>query len=109
MALLGELEQQVMAVLWERDAAASVRDVHEQLAAERELAYTTVMTVLDRLAKKGIVRRELGGRAWLYRPAKTCVELHVDEIVGLLGACGPAGRAMIWARVTEQLALQSAG
>ncbi|WP_052462694.1 BlaI/MecI/CopY family transcriptional regulator [Nigerium massiliense] len=103
MALLGELEHQVMTVLWHRTSAASVREVHDELSAHRELAYTTVMTVLDRLAKKGIALRELDGRAWFYRPAMSCVDLHADEIVALLDSCGPDSRAEIWARVSEKL------
>jgi predicted transcriptional regulator len=57
-----------MDVLWDRDAPATVREVADVLAP-RELAYTTVMTVLDRLAGKGMVERERTGRAWSYRPA----------------------------------------
>jgi predicted transcriptional regulator len=57
-----------MDVLWERDSPATVREVAEALAG-KNLAYTTVMTVLDRLAGKGMVERERSGRAWIYRPA----------------------------------------
>jgi predicted transcriptional regulator len=65
---LGDLERAVMDVLWDRGSPATVRDVAEALRA-RELAYTTVMTVLDRLAGKEMVERERVGRAWSYRPA----------------------------------------
>jgi predicted transcriptional regulator len=75
---LGELERVVMERLWEAAVAggpdfagATVREVHESLEGERELAYTTVMTVLDRLAKKDLVTRERDGRAWRYLPADT--------------------------------------
>lgn len=88
MAVLGDLEQHVMAVLWRARKPLSVRDVHELLHYSREVAYTTVLTVLDRLAKKSVVERKLDGRAWLYRPLKTCVDLHVDEILALLSGCG---------------------
>jgi predicted transcriptional regulator len=57
-----------MDVLWDRDAPATVREVADSLQS-RELAYTTIMTVLDRLAGKGMVERERAGRAWSYRPA----------------------------------------
>lgn len=57
-----------MDVLWDRSGPASVREVADALPG-RELAYTTVMTVLDRLAGKGMVERERAGRAWSYRPA----------------------------------------
>jgi predicted transcriptional regulator len=66
----GELERAVIEVLWRAAAPCSVRTVHEALA-DPELAYTTVMTVLDRLARKGLVRRDRVGRAWHYRAASS--------------------------------------
>ena len=57
-----------MDVLWDRGTPLTVREVAEALQ-NRELAYTTVMTVLDRLAGKEMVERERAGRAWSYRPA----------------------------------------
>ncbi|GAB3622802.1 BlaI/MecI/CopY family transcriptional regulator [Mariniluteicoccus endophyticus] len=84
MAILGDLEQKVMEVLWHAPGPRSVRDVHDVLTTSRDLAYTTVMTVLDRLAKKGIVARERDGRQWLYVPAHSRAALIADEILELL-------------------------
>lgn len=66
---LGDLERAVMERLWAApdEAALTVREVHAALAAEREIAYTTVMTVLDRLARKELVSQERDGRAYRYR------------------------------------------
>lgn len=47
---------------------ATVRDIRAQLAESRPRAYTTVMTIMDRLARKGMVTRRRAGRAWVYRP-----------------------------------------
>jgi predicted transcriptional regulator len=47
----------------------SVKDVRELVAPRHPLAYTTVMTVLDRLARRGVVTRSKAGRAFLYTPA----------------------------------------
>ena len=55
--------------LWAAERPLSVRDVLEELRAERVLAYTTVMTVMDNLHRKGWLTREMAGRAYLYRPA----------------------------------------
>ena len=66
--LLPELELEVMKVLWRRDAA-TVAEVQEELKPARPLAYTTVMTVLDRLSRKGAAERAKQGRGYLYRPA----------------------------------------
>ncbi len=78
MVGLGELERSVMEQLWASPEAQSVREVHAALTHDRELAYTTVMTVLDRLAKKGLVRREREGRAYLYRPDRNREDLIAD-------------------------------
>ncbi len=67
--MLGELESQVMEVVWAR-GAATVREVHEAVNRQRPLAYTTIMTVMTRLAEKGILRRELVEGAYVYRPAE---------------------------------------
>lgn len=74
-ASLGELERAVMDVLWDSAEDLSVRGVHERLAEDRDLAYTTVMTVLDRLAKKDVVTRVRDGRAWIYSPAGSREEM----------------------------------
>ncbi|GAB3065574.1 BlaI/MecI/CopY family transcriptional regulator [Micromonospora schwarzwaldensis] len=83
MTRLGDLERAVMDVLWDSVPAASdgvtVREVADALDG-RELAYTTVMTVLDRLAGKGMVQREREGRAWRYRPAATR-EAHIAQLM----------------------------
>ena len=74
---LGDLERVVMDHLWDHAGpeGATVRDVHEALESDREIAYTTVMTVLDRLAKKDLVTRERDGRAWRYLAAASREEL----------------------------------
>ncbi len=103
MAVLGELEQAVMDVLWAQTGALSVREVHARLIADRDLAYTTVMTVLDRLAKKGIVCRNLDGRAWHYRPLASRTDLFSGEILALLEALEPVQRREVWETVTSGL------
>ena len=76
---MGELEQAVMAVLWALDDEqwATVREVHESLA-DRGLAYTTVMTVMDRLARKEYVEQRREGRAYRYRPRVTRAGLTAE-------------------------------
>ncbi len=68
-----------MDILWESPDPLTVRQVSGNLT-ERDLAHTTVMTVLDRLAKKGFARRERDGRAWRYRAAETR-EAYVTELM----------------------------
>jgi len=79
---LGRLEREVMEVVW-RGRELAVRDVQAQLP--RTAAYTTVMTTLDRLFKKGFVTRRREGRAFLYTAASPQHELEARITTGLLG------------------------
>jgi len=88
---LGELERGVMEQLWSSPGARSVREVHAALGRDRELAYTTVMTVLDRLAKKGLVVRERDGRAYRYAAAQSREDL-VAEVMHTALTEDPAER-----------------
>ncbi len=65
---LGDLEAVIMDRLWSYRRPASVRFVLEDLRKDREIAYTTVMTVMDNLRTKGLLRREPVGRAYVYEP-----------------------------------------
>ena len=76
---LGDLERAVMDSLWQSKDPLTVRQVSACLA-DRALAHTTVMTVLDRLAKKGFAKRERDGRAWRYRPAASR-EIYITELM----------------------------
>jgi len=68
MRRFGELEAVIMDRLWERGRPALVREILDELRGDRTLAYTTVMTVMDNLYRKGWLRRERDGRAWRYEP-----------------------------------------
>ena len=64
----GELENRVLSVLWATDRAMTPREVHAVISAKRDLAYTTVMTILTRLWEKEEVTREKHGRSFVYQP-----------------------------------------
>jgi predicted transcriptional regulator len=72
---LGPLEQRLLETLWKR-GTATVRELIDE--ACRDLAYTTVMTTLDRLFKKNLLVRETEGRAFRYAPRFTREELHLE-------------------------------
>ena len=86
---LGPLELKVLEVLWERNRAATVRNVHPSFP---RLAYTTLMTTLDRLYRKGVLRRFRLGRAFGYEPLCSRDQLFGQMVSGrvteLLAACG---------------------
>jgi len=85
-SFFGPLELQVLETLWRRGIEASVRDLQAEFAST---AYTTLMTTLDRLHKKGVLKRKKSGRAFLYRPRFTREELSAalttSAIDALLG------------------------
>jgi len=62
-------ELEIMKVVWSR-GHATVRDVYEALLEERKIAYTTVMTMMNVLEKKGHLRKKAEGRSFLYRPTR---------------------------------------
>ena len=66
MREFGELEMAIMDVMWAADSPCVVREVRERLSYDRPVAYTTVMTVMDILYRKGVLRRTKHGRAWQY-------------------------------------------
>lgn len=74
MMRLGDLETAVMRWLWTRGEPATVREVLADLDREPPLAYTTVMTVMDNLHRKGLLSRERHGRAYRYRTVRSRAE-----------------------------------
>ena len=80
MRQLGDLEAAVMDRLWAWRRPATVREVFDDLARDRKLAYTTIMTVMDNLHRKGVLTREPDGRAYRYSAARTRSE-HTAELI----------------------------
>jgi predicted transcriptional regulator len=85
-AALGKLEREVMEIAW-RQGEVSVRDVF--LVFEERIAYTTLMTTLHRLYKKGVLDRRKKGRAFIYAPRVSPVEFEqgiardlIEELIG---------------------------
>ncbi|MFN3006931.1 BlaI/MecI/CopY family transcriptional regulator [Mycolicibacterium wolinskyi] len=64
----GDLEAVVMDVLWSRSEPSTVRSVHDELVTQRQIAYTTVMSTMDNLFRKGWLLRDKVGLAYQYRP-----------------------------------------
>lgn len=90
-AFFGTLETRVLDALWAASDSQSVRDLQPQFGG---IAYTTLMTTLDRLHRKGVLDREKSGRAFVYRPRYTRDAL-------LSGLAGEALEAVFGARATE--------
>lgn len=88
-SVLGPLETRLLELLWARPRAATVRDMHRELP---ELAYTTVMTTLDRLYRKGLLIRQKPARAFAYAPryarGELLSQLISEQLADLLGTGG---------------------
>ena len=90
----GELENQVVDVLWNAGRPLMPSEVHEILRPQRDLAYTTITTILVRLWEKGILTRARSGRAFVYEPVLTREERAAARMQELLGAAGDPGLAL---------------
>ena len=82
----GELEAQVLSILWDAGEWLTPRHVLEQMPAHPPVVYSTVMTILRRLWKKGAVDRRPEGRAYAYQPVRAREERTADRMVELLDA-----------------------
>jgi predicted transcriptional regulator len=91
---LGELESAIMNVLWRTGEPTKVREVLDGLIG-RKLAYTTVMTVLDNLYRKGWVLRELDGKAFRYQPALSRDEAAARTLRAVLESSGDPEAALM--------------
>jgi len=92
---LGELETEVMGVMWRARTPMKVRDVVEVLPGTKVLAYTTVMTVLDNLHLKHMVTRAREGRAYAYRPAISREQHSANLIEAAAGGLGQRTGALL--------------
>ncbi len=89
---LGPLEKQILEIVWDQ-GEATVQDVRRARALkEKNLAYTTVMTILKRLTDKGVLDRHKEGRAYVYEPRRTkqsflrnLVKQTIDNLVDRYG------------------------
>lgn len=76
---LAPLELDCMNTLWPM-GEGTVRQIRDQLAGRRPRAYTTIMTIMDRLARKGVVERRKFGRAYIYRPSLSAEEARSQAL-----------------------------
>lgn len=92
---LGSLEADVMARVWAGERPVLVRDVLEDLQQTRVIAYTTVMTVMDNLHKKGYLTRARDGRAYRYAAARTREEHTALVMEQVLAASGDSSATLM--------------
>lgn len=76
---LGELENDIMQFIWDKNDAVTAKMVYENITTKRNIALTTVFTILDRLTDKGILLKKKVGKSILYKPILTR-EQYVEEV-----------------------------
>jgi predicted transcriptional regulator len=98
---LGELEQAIMDLVWAADRPVTGREVVDQLAQSRPVVYTTVLTVMDRLARKGILEKQPTGKAHTYLAVQSREAYTAQRMASLLVASGNPTTVLL--RFVEQL------
>lgn len=81
--VLGQREAEIMDIVWQ-SGSVTVAQVHDLLRGKDKLAYTTIMTIMGRLEKKGLLQRSPAGKAHIYRAALTKEEFGASILSGLL-------------------------
>ncbi len=76
---LGELENEIMQFIWDKNESVTAKTVHENISNKRNIALTTVFTILDRLTEKGILKKEKIGKCMYYKPILTRQQ-YVEEV-----------------------------
>ena len=107
MPALGDLEARVMRRIWARREPVTVREVLGDLQQERPVAYTTVMTVMDNLRKKGWLQRQAEGRAYRYAPLVSAEEYGAGLMRQALAAS--SDRPAVLMRFIGELSADEAG
>ena len=95
MRTMGDLEAVVMQILWSAKGPRTVREVLAEIDRQPPLAYTTVLTVMDNLRRKGFLTRERVGRAHAYRPAKARADYTADLMDELLADSGDRSATLL--------------
>lgn len=84
--VLGELESKIMEIIWRQKGVMSVKEVAKILSKKRQIAYTTVMTIMSRLVKKGVLVRHLSGLSYLYKPKVGKEQFIAKAVHGLFSS-----------------------
>ena len=97
--LLGPTEAKLMEIAW-RESELTVKQTLFELGPDNTSAYTTVMTVLNRLSDKGLLERHREGRNFIYRPCSSR-EAFIEERLGRIAACLQRNFPDAWERLRQ--------
>lgn len=103
----GDLESVVMDLAWEHDAPVLVRELYDEISMQRPIAYTTVMSTMDNLHRKGWLSRDKEGKAYRYRPTMSRAERSAKLMREALDSGGDAD--LVLTSFLEQMTPEEAG
>jgi BlaI family penicillinase repressor len=95
---LAPLELDCLNVLWPM-GEGTVREIRDALAPRRPRAYTTIMTIMDRLARKGIVERRKTGRAYIYKPNLTAEDARAHALAQVIDSFFGGSKELVLAHL----------
>lgn len=102
--LQGELQMEVMRVLWRLGEPSNVEDVRKALPTRRRGAYTTVQTILNRLAERGLLGRVRQGKVILYRPKISEADYYSRSVRQTLAQASDDARRTALAQLVGDMA-----
>jgi predicted transcriptional regulator len=77
---IGKLEAEIMSTIWRLNKGVTVRDVYEEMRSQRKIAYTTIMTVMNNLSDKKLLKQDRAATAYIYTPTITNVEVATSIV-----------------------------
>jgi BlaI family transcriptional regulator, penicillinase repressor len=104
---LAPLELECMNTLWPL-GEATVREIRDRLAPRRARAYTTIMTIMDRLARKGVVERKKAGRAYVYRAKLGAEDARAQALTQILDNFFGGSKEALLAHLSKRAAIPQA-
>lgn len=102
--LQGELQMEVMRALWRLGEASRVEDVRQALPARQRGAYTTVQTILNRLAKRGLLSRDRQGKVIFYEPKISEADYYSRSVRQTLAQASDDARRTALAQLVGDMA-----
>jgi len=98
---LAPLELECMNMLWPL-GEATVREIRDRLSPRRARAYTTIMTIMDRLARKGVVERRKSGRAYIYRARLAAADARSQALAQIVDSFFGGSKEALLAHLNER-------
>lgn len=77
---IGRLEAEIMSVVWDLKREVTVREIYEIMRQKKSIAYTTIMTVMNNLAEKGLLEQDKTATAYVYKPTQSNIDVALSIV-----------------------------